>query len=306
MLILALADLFAGGVALSPAEVLRGLGGSGVEGEIVLGLRLPRILTALIAGASLALGGTQMQAVFRNPLADPHIMGVSGGAGLGAAIASLATAGSALGMAGGAFAGAVLASALILLAGTTLRGANTLLIFGVLLGFIFSALTSVTEYTASEESIKLFYNWAAGTFSANSLTGVAIMAGAFTISLLISIPLAKGLDISLFGEEFAAYAGASSKGIRLLAILSCCLCTGAVTAFCGPLGFAGIIAPHIARGITGTSVHKVVIPSSIFCGAAIALLADIISQLAPTPLPSGSTLALLGIPLIAAIMLRKV
>lgn len=304
MLALAGADLLCGGVALGPAEVVRGLFGEGPSTDIVLGIRLPRMLTALLSGAALALGGAQMQAVFRNPLADPHIMGVSGGAGLGAAIAALSMAGTA-GMAVSAFAGALAVSVLVLAAGSRFRSGNTLLLFGVMLGFIFSAVTSVLQYTAGEESLKLFYSWAAGTFTSVSLSGDAIVGGALAIGLALAIFNAKGLDIILFGEEYATLAGATPRRIRLSAILSCSILTGAVTAFCGPLGFVGIVAPHVARRICGTSVHKTILPASMFTGAGLALLADLVCQFPSTPLPAGATLALLGIPVVLMILLAE-
>ena len=306
VVLLALADLMAGGVSLGFGEVFRGLTGHGAAADIVLGIRLPRMLTALVCGASLALGGAQMQAVFRNPLADPHIMGVSGGAGLGAAVAAVSLAGTAL-LAVSAFAGALAASALVLIASSKFRSGNTLLLFGVMLGFIFSAITSVLQYTAGEEGLKLFYSWAAGTFTSVSMSQDASLCGALCIGLLLAVINAKGLDIILFGEEYTALAGASSRRIRFLAILSCCVMTGVVTAFCGPLGFVGIVAPHAARFLCRTSVHRAIIPASILCGAILALLADIFSQLPAihTPLPAGSTLALLGIPLILVIMLSS-
>ena len=165
LLLLSVCDLILGGSGIGASEALGGLfGGEGIASSIVWSIRLPRVLTAIAAGACLALSGAQMQSVFRNPLADPHIMGVSGGAGLGAAIATLLISGTGLlsgfssmaglTVAGAAFAGAILASALIVLVSSRFRSGTTLLVFGVMLGFIFSAITSILEYSASEESLK--------------------------------------------------------------------------------------------------------------------------------------------------------
>ena len=303
VVLLALCDMLCGGAALSPGEVISGLGQGSIYSDIVLGLRLPRMLTAMLAGAALSLSGAQMQAIFRNPLADPHIMGVSSGAGLGAALCIIATHGSAAPVVVSAFAGAIVSSLLILSASSRLRSTYTLLVFGVMLGFIFSAVTSTLEYTANEESLKLFYSWAAGTFTGSGYTGVTICAAALTIGFALSMINAKGLDIILFGDDYAALSGASVRGIRTLCILGSSLMTAAVTAFCGPLGFVGIAAPHIFRAIAGTSVHRNVLPGSLLTGAALSLGADIISQNLPVPLPAGPMLALLGIPVILFIML---
>ena len=281
-----------------------------VTGAILWKLRVPRVMTAVVAGGALAASGAQMQAVFRNPLADPHIMGVSGGAGLGAAIATMALGTSAAFFTGftvavAAFLGAFVAAALVVAVSARLRSVTTLLVFGVMLGFIFSALSSVLQYTAGEESLKLFYSWMSGSFSGCRYFEVALMAGALVIGLVLAFCNGKGLDIILFGEEYATLSGASTRRILFLSMLSACLMTGTVTAFCGPLGFVGIVAPHLARRITGSSVHRQVLPCALATGATLALAADILANLWHIPLPVGSTLALIGIPLILTLLLRQ-
>ena len=276
-----------------------------LDSGILWRLRLPRIATALLAGAALALGGAQMQALFRNPLADPHIMGVSGGAGLGAALAATVTAGAALPIAGAAFLGALAASALILFTATRVHSGTPLLIFGVMLGFILSALTSVVAYTAGEESLKVFYTWSAGTFSSARPQDLVWIGSALTLSMALSLADARGLDLALFGDDFALLSGGHRARARGLGLTGCCLATAAVTAFCGPLGFAGIASPHIARALSGQAAHRQILPLSLLVGDAIALAADLVAQHAPTPLPAGSTLALIGIPVILWILLRK-
>ena len=289
-------------VLLMGLDLLSGNGFGPVGGVLLWNLRLPRMLTALVAGASLALAGMQMQAVFRNPLADPHIMGVSGGAGLGAAIVALALGTSAawfsgMSMALAAFAGAFLTSVLIVALSARLR-ATTLLILGVMLGFVFSALSSILQYSAGEESLKLFYSWMAGSFSGTRTLELAVMAASLLAGLILAIWNRKGLDIILFGDNYATFSGAPLKRIRTLSMLSASLMTGVVTAFCGPLGFVGIVAPHLARRITRSSAHGKVLPVTLATGACLALVADILANLWPVPLPAGSTLALIGIPLI--------
>ena len=301
LLVLTIVDLAIGRVPLRPGDPL--------FTQLLLELRLPRVLTAMLAGAALALAGAQMQALFRNPLADPHIMGVSAGAGLGAALATLALAGAGGTLLGGltipaaAFLGAVLTSLAILAASSRLRSGGTLLVFGILLGFILSAVTSILEYSANEESLKVFYIWSAGSFAGRRLVEIAVMGGALLVGLALALYGAKGLDLILFGEEYATLAGASVRRIRARAMLSACLLTGVVTAFCGPLGFVGIVAPHIVRWLTGTSRHARVLPLCMVSGAVLTLVADLIAQLTPVPLPVGSTLALVGIPLILYILL---
>ena len=297
-------------LVLAAADLLCGNGFSLPADAIFWKLRLPRMLTAVVAGASLALTGAQMQAVFRNPLADPHIMGVSGGAGLGAALAALAVSGlhpwaGGVTMVSAAFAGALVTGLVIVAVAARTQSTGTLLLVGVMLGFVLSALSSILQYSAGEESLKLFYSWMAGSFSGVSYTGLAFMGALLLGGFLIAFGNAKGLDLILFGDPYAAVSGAPLTALRFRIMLGCSLMTGAVTAFCGPLGFVGIAAPHIVRRVFGTSVHRKVLPLSLAAGACLTLAGDILSQVGGTPLPVGSTLALIGIPLILILLWRS-
>lgn len=323
---------------LVAAELLQGPGA--VDARVMRMLRLPRVVTAVCAGAALALAGAQMQSVLRNPLADPHIMGVSSGAALGAAVATMWTAGGSkmatvaaggskmaapgtmwagsggaagalqsalqgVSVAAAAFIGAALTAVIILTVSRKFRSVSTLLIFGVMLGFIVNAITAILQVSSDAESLKIFYSWSAGSFSTSTWPQIAVMAAMLVIGFIIAYRGRKGLDIILFGDEYARMAGAGVEGIRIRALLSGCILTAAVTAFCGPLGFVGIVAPHIARALCGTSAHKSVLPASILTGSVISLAADLISQLSPTPLPTASTMAIVGIPVILYILIRK-
>lgn len=292
---------------LCGADLLTGSGFSIPSALILWKLRLPRMLTAVVAGASMALAGAQMQAIFRNPLADPHIMGVSGGAGLGAALAALAIPAAwsgGLSMAAAAFVGALLAGGLVVGVSARVRSTGTLLLVGVMLGFVFSALSSVLQYSAGEESLKLFYSWMAGSFTGVRLDGLYVMAAALLLGLVLALWQARELDLILFGDDYARLSGAPVRRLRLLTMLGCSLMTGAVTACCGPIGFVGIIAPHLVRGYLGTSAHRRVLPASLGFGAALALCGDILANVWPLPLPVGSTLALIGIPIILILLWR--
>jgi iron complex transport system permease protein len=275
--------------------------------DIMLHLRLPRTATALLAGAAMALSGTQMQSIFRNPLADPHIMGISSGASLGAALTTM-YAGAALAgvpIAISAAIGAAAAAAVILYASKKFSNASVLLIFGVMLGFIVTAAVTVLQFSSDAESLKSYYSWSAGSFSNTIWTETGIIAGTLLLGLIIALRNHKGLDLILFGDEFTELSGGRPAKIRLKALLSCSLITGAVTAFCGPLGFVGIIGPHIAKALLGTSSHRAVLPASLLTGGLIGVCADLISRLTPSPMPVASTMALLGIPVILYIMLKK-
>ena len=359
------------------------IAGGNAPAEVFWLLRIPRTLTAVLSGALLALAGAQMQAVFRNPLADPHIMGVSSGAGLGAAIATLAgarifhsitspagragagdmagniiagtggvgdmtgniiagTAGAGdmtgniiaetggvgdmtgniiagtaairpdidgilqgISLAGAASLGALLVSLLVIYISRKVKGTDTLLIFGVMTGFAVNAIISILQSGADPESLRIFYSWSAGSFTNCNYTGIAVITAAGIIGSCLAFNRTKGLDILLFGDEYSSLSGAMPEKIRWVSLTGCCIMTGAVTAFCGPIGFVGIIAPHIARRITGTAVHRIVLPVSMATGGACAAAADILSRATPVPVPAGSTMALIGIPVILYIMLRN-
>ena len=311
LLLLALADLMAGPMDIGIREILGAIffpSGGNAE-AVVMQLRLPRTVTAIIAGAALAVSGTQMQAVFRNPLADPHIMGVSAGAGTGAAAVMLAGGmrglAAGLGTAAGAALGALLISLIIIYVSSRVHSASALLITGVMLGFVMSAFTSVLEYQADETHLRMFWNWSAGSFTGNSWTELAIMAACLMGGLLMAFPCCKGMSILLFGDDYARAAGADVRKIRGISMLSCCVMTGAVTAFCGPVGFVGIVAPHIVRMFTGISEMRTVLPLSVLTGASMGLAGDILSQLFPAPVPVGSAVAILGIPLVFLIMVSS-
>lgn len=305
LILLAIIDMFRG-IGLSYAEA--------AENQIILQMiRLPRILTALIAGGGLAVAGAQMQSILRNPLADPHIMGISSGASLGAAIATLAGGGLAISgcmfhgasIAVAATIGAAAASIIIMAASVKFRRATTLLVFGIMLSFIVNAIVTVLQSGSNAESLKIFHSWSAGSFATTSARETIIMTAATIIATAIALLNSKGLDIILFGDEFAKFSGARPERIRISAMLSCCLITGTVTAFCGPIGFVGIVAPHIARTLWKTSAHRVIIPGTFICGSTIGIAADIISQITPSPIPVSSTMALTGIPIILYILIKR-
>ena len=288
---------------LTAAEILHGP--TAPESSVIWLLRVPRAITALIAGAALAVSGAQMQSIFRNPLADPHILGVSAGAALGAAVATMHPGAAGISVAISAFIGALVAASVILAVSRKFSSAATLLIFGVMSGFITNALVTILQFSTDSERLRIFYSWSAGNFSTSTWQEIGIMVIALVCGGAMAFRERKGADIMLFGDEFASMAGADIGSIRLRILVSCCIMTGAVTAFCGPIGFIGITAPHIARALCRTSANRIVLPASILSGCAISLTADLASQIAPAPIPVSSTMALIGIPVIIYMLLKR-
>ncbi len=307
------ADLFCGHIHLSLKDIFRALlFESDLYTEaLVWKLRLPRIATAVIAGAGLAISGLQMQAVFRNRLADPHILGISAGAGAGVAIViflstyTTALLSSGISVSIAAALGAMLVSVFIMRLSDKVRRTSDLLIVGVLTGFIASALTAIISYQIDDNRLKVYWSWSNGSFSGNTWNAVLIMAIALAVSVVIAARQIKSLNLILFGEDYATAVGSDVRRTRILSMLSCCIVTGAVTAFCGPIGFIGIISPHIARKLSGQSSLRTTLPLSLFIGATLGIAGDLISQIFPTPVPVGSTIALIGIPIIFLMMKNK-
>ena len=307
------ADLLLGSSSLSVKDLFS----TEVGRDILLSFRLPKAIVAVICGIALATCGLQMQTLFRNPLADPYILGVSSGAGLGVALYIMGSAlwGGAersalavsLGSAGAALVGAFAVTMLILYISNRVKGNLTLLIFGVMIGFIASAIVNLLQYTSNAHSLKAYVLWTMGSFAALDKMQIAVLAVLVVVGLTIAVWNIKNLNAILPGEEYAASIGLNVKGIRNRILISTTLLAGAVTAFCGPIGFLGIAVPHIARFIFKDANHRVLFPASALLGGLLTLLADTLSELPGTGsiIPINTMAALLGIPVILVILFRK-
>ena len=314
---IALLALFAADLVLGSASLsVRDLFTTDLGKDILVNFRIPKAVVALVCGVALAVCGLQMQTLFRNPLADPYILGVSSGAGLGVALyimgMSLFGGGggsvmNTLGSAGAALAGAALVTVLIMYVSNRVKGSLTLLIFGVMIGFIASALVNLLQYTSNAHSLKAYVLWTMGSFAALDGVQISILCGLVVLGLVLAVMNIKDLSAILPGEAYAASIGLDIKKIRMRILVSTTLLSGAVTAFCGPIGFLGIAVPHIARFIFRNADHRVLIPASAILGGCLTLLADTLSELPGTGgvIPINTVAALLGIPVILVILFRK-
>ncbi|HEX2908499.1 MAG TPA: iron ABC transporter permease [Phototrophicaceae bacterium] len=287
--------------------------------SIILNFRLPKALTALLAGAALSVSGVQMQTLFRNPLADPYVLGISSGASLGVALVILAagTTGSVLlaglgllgdfGLAAAAAFGAAVVLALVLLVARRVQSVVTLLILGLMFGYVTGALVSLLMYFSIADHVQIYLSWTFGSFGGVTWNQMRVFAPAIIGGLVIALMLVKPLNALLLGETYARSLGVNVRQLRRWLILSTALLAGAVTAFCGPIGFLGIAVPHLCRGIFGTSDHRTLIPASILLGGMVALLADWVAQVPGSQiiLPLNAITALLGAPVVIWIILRR-
>src|SRR5579872_4460536 len=296
LLVLAfLLDLSAGPVRIPPRTIFhilfRPASGNDTWAFIVERIRLPKAITAVLAGCGLSVGGLQMQTLFRNPLAEPGILGITAGASLGVAIVMLSggsmatvyaikelgSSGSWL-IAGAACAGAGMVMFLVLTLSTRLHDNVLMLVIGIMISSITVALTSIWQYFSNPEEIKDYLLWTFG--SLGGVTGIQlfILAVIVIAGLIVAFLSSKMLDALLLGENYAQSMGLTVKRARLIIIASTSLLAGGITAFCGPIGFVGIAVPHLARLLFNTSSHRILMPACCLSGAVLLLLCDTIAQ----------------------------
>lgn len=317
-----LLSLALGSVNIPLDQTLVALLGGATEREswanIILKFRLPKALTAMLAGAALSAGGLMMQTLFRNPLASSDVLGITSGASLGAALVVLASgavggtllAGASLAgdlsIAAAAMLGSALTLALVVLLARRFASSVTLLIFGLMIGHLTFALVSLLLYFSIPERIQAYINWGFGSFGGLTWGQMPILAGGVGLGLLLAASLVKTLNALLLGEAYAASLGVDVGRARLAIIISTALLTGVVTAFCGPIGFIGIAAPHLARGLLNTSDHRLLLPGVCLLGALAALLAALLAELPGTSLilPLNTVMALFGVPVVMWVIAR--
>ncbi len=316
------ASLAAGSARIPLSDVVTILAGGEAERAswrgIVLDFRLPKALTAALAGAALAVSGMLMQTLFRNPLAGPYVLGVSAGASLGVAVVVLSVGAGAsqllagfglagdLGLVAAASLGSGAALALVFLAAKRVS-TLTLLILGVLFGYATSALVIVLVHFSLAERIQSYLTWTFGSFGGVTWSQLRILAPVVALGLALAALASKPLNALLLGETYAASMGVAVERARYLVLASTALLAGAVTAFCGPIAFLGVAVPHLVRGLLGAADHRLLIPASVLAGAAVALVSDLVAQLpgSQAVLPLNAVTALIGAPVIAGVVLRR-
>lgn len=287
--------------------------------NIIAHTRLPQTLTAMACGAGLSIAGLQLQTVFRNPLAGPSVLGISSAASLGVAFVVLlsgAFGGAALlrfGIIGNtaltvaAICGAMSVMLLMVWLSQNVRGNVTLLVAGVMIGYIATAIIGVLKYFSSEEDIRAYVIWGLGSFSRVTGGQVYVFVGIIACILPFAMLEAKSLNIMLMGDKYAANLGLNVRKARMLIITTAGILTAVVTAYCGPIMFLGLAVPHICRGLFNTADHRLLLPATMLCGASLALLCNLIARLPGMEgaLPINSVTALIGAPIALSILLKK-
>jgi iron complex transport system permease protein len=305
------AGIALGSVALPPGAVWDGLvNGASRHALIVRELRLPRVLLAFLVGGSLGVSGAVLQAMVRNPLADPYLLGLSGGAGLGAVIAIALDAGTAWAVPAAAFGGALAAVALVyrlaVVSGRRLDP-RVLLLAGVVVGAFAAAVMSAVIVLSDAPRLRNAFLWLLGGFAASSWSALAIFASYAAIPLLLMVRAGRSLDLLALGDETAQHLGADPERTKRVVYVAASLLTAASVATCGIIGFVGLVVPHAMRRL-GSPLHRALLPAVFLGGGAFLVAADTVARtvLRPVELPVGVVTALVGVPLFALLLRRSV
>lgn len=316
-------NILLGSVSIPAGSVLRIL--FGIDGQdiiwqnIIFKSRVPQALVAIVAGAGLSVSGLMMQTVFRNPLAGPSVLGICSGASLGVAFVVLLSGSiggialSRLGFAGdlamtiGAIAGALAVMGLIVVVSQKVKGNVTLLIIGVMIGYVANAIIGVLKFFSVEEDIRAFVVWGLGSFARVSGDQMILFVISMVIILPFALLLTKTLNLLLLGDSYARNLGLDIKRARFLVISYSGVLVAVVTAYCGPISFLGLAVPHLCRSIFRTTDHRILIPACILIGALFALACNLVARMPgfEGALPVNSITALVGAPIVISVLFNK-
>lgn len=318
-----LLDLALGSVSIPIQEVINILLGQEPEkatwANIILKFRLPKALTATLAGAALGVSGLQMQTLFKNPLAGPFVLGISSGASLGVALVVLTASVTTptllsdlgiitdFGLVIAASLGAAAVLSLMLVVARRVQETMTLLILGLLFGYATSAIVSILLQFSSKERIQSYIMWTFGSFAGVTWKQLIVLIPVIVCSLLVAVLQSKSLNALLLGEAYARSLGLTVKKARFSIISSASILAGGITAFCGPIAFLGVAIPHLCRSLFMSSDHRILIPGVMIMGGILALVADLCSQVwvSQMVLPLNAITALIGTPVVTWVILRR-
>ena len=316
LLLLFFANIFLGSVNIpftAVADILAG-GDGGNEGWrlIVVEMRMPQAVTALLAGMSLAVAGLLLQTLFNNPLAGPEVLGINSGAGLGVAVVMLLLQG-ATGVGGfvaaltGAFLGALLIIAVVLFLSHLLASNVYLLITGLAISYLASSVVSVLNYFSTAEGVHSYLIWGMGGFGGVSVDMLPLYSVVLLPMIIAALLLVKPLNVILLGDVYARNLGVNTKRLRAAMLLIVGVITATVTAFCGPVAFIGLAVPHMARLVANTANHKVLVPVTLLVGGSVALVCNLLCQLPGESglLPLSAVTSLIGAPVIIYVVLKE-
>lgn len=315
-------NLFVGSVMVPFDDILKVLLEDNADktlSVIIFNYRLPQALTALFAGAALAVAGLLMQTLFRNPLADPSMLGISSGASLGVGIVILLTGAisgaavssfgwwSTIGVSLAAFLGAVLVLFVMMAFSSRMKNMTTLIIIGLMIAYLAGSITDILKFFSLKEDIHAFVIWGMGSFSGVGTSKMPVFAVSITIGLIATFFLSKNLNILLLGEMYAENLGLNIRKNSVIIILVSGYLTAIVTAYCGPIAFVGLAMPHIARFLFKSSDHRLLIPATMLIGMDMALFCNLIARMPGFDgnLPINAVTAFIGAPVVISVIMKS-
>jgi iron complex transport system permease protein len=312
LIVMFIADLSLGSAEIPVSDILAILmgkeGSSEVHSNIIWTIRLPKALTALLAGAGLSLAGLLTQTLFRNPLAGPDVLGLSMGASLAVALTILAGFGSGVwSIAMASAVGAAGVFALVMMVSRKIASHSSLLVVGLMIGALASSVIGILQYLSRADDLQLYTIWTMGNLTSANYSELLILVIFIGAALVVSLTSVKSLNTWVLGERYFQAMGMNVMATRWKALLATCLITGCITAFCGPISFVGIAVPHFVKRIFPTNNHQQLIPLTVIIGALFLLFCDVLTALPSTEiiLPINAATALFGAPVIIWIIIRS-
>ncbi len=306
-------NLCIGSVSIPMADIIDSIKGIPVENDRILwDIRMPRTLAAMILGGSLALSGYLLQTFFHNPIAGPFVLGISSGAKMTVAVVMVFLMDNAIGISSGtliiaAFIGSLISLGFVLLMSGRVRSMSMLVVGGVMIGYICSAITELIINFANDAQIVNLHNWSRGSFSGTTWDNVYVMTVIVVIAFVWTFFLSKPMSAYQLGEGYASNLGVNVKMLRVLIVFLSSVLSACIVAFAGPVSFVGVAVPHIVKNILGTNKPILMIPASFMGGGFFVLICDLIarSMFAPTELSVSTVTAIFGAPVVLFIMLRR-
>lgn len=314
VLLLGIAGICFGSVSISAQDIAAAVfgGEKSTASDIILISRLPRVIAAVVLGGALAVSGYLLQTFFANPIAGPFVLGISSGAKLVVALTMIVFLGNGVmldsaGLIIAAFVGSLLSLGLIIPVSGRAQKNYMLIVCGIMIGYICSAITEFVVTFADDSNIVNLHNWSMGSFSGIGMDQAAVMSAVVFAAMIPTFLLSKQIGAYQLGEAYARNSGVNIRWFRLAVILLSSLLSACVTAFAGPVSFVGIAVSHIVKRMLGTAKPRAVIPASFLGGACFCLLCDLIARtvFAPTELSIGSVTAVLGAPVVIVIMMSR-
>ena len=315
VLVLFVINIGCGSVSLSWSQIRSVLSRSGMSDKayrIVWNIRIPRVIAAFVLGGALAIAGLMLQTFFSNPIAGPYVLGISSGAKLVVALTMIFFLGRGITLSSGAlivaaFIGSLICMGFILLVSSRVRRMSLLVICGVMLGYICTAITDFVVAFADDSDIVNLHNWSMGSFSGITWNNVSVMIVVVGVALVLSMFLAKPMDAYRLGEEYASNLGVNVKLFRVMLILISSILAATVTAFAGPVSFVGIAVPHLMKRLFGYSKPVIMVPACFMGGAVFCLFSDLVARtiFAPTEISISSVTAILGAPIVIMMLIGR-